>query len=159
MSFDSVVHIKSRSPHLADPINPPIHPTLSRVPFRNVPSLTCERETQTERVANLSERILEDLNVDNGAVLAKVLAQLVGRRLPAETAHKELVVRQVGRSRATGRAALIQGQSAHCDFRFDSAAGRPVAIAIHPRSASTSVAKSRPHVITFFGTHQKSRWW
>lgn len=103
-----------------------------------------ERDTQTERVANLSERILEDLNVDNGAVLAKVLAQLVGRRLPAETAHKELVVRQVGWSRATGRAALIQGQSAHCDFRFHSAAGRPVAIAIHPRSASTSVAKVAP---------------
>ena len=94
----------------------------------------------THRVPNLGERILEDLNVDNGAVLAKVLAQLVGRRLPAETAHQELVVGQVGRRRATGRAALIQGQSAHSDFRLQSAAtGRTVAIAIHARSASTSV--------------------
>ena len=59
--------------------------------------------------SDLGERVFENLDVDDGAVLAEVLAQLIGRRLPAESTDKEFVVRQVGgRRRATGGAALIQ---------------------------------------------------
>ena len=97
-------------------------------------------------ITNLSEWILENLYVNDSAVLTKVLAQLISWRLPAETTHKQLVVRQIRRSGATRWAALmVHCQSAHgsCLVRLhgtavaapSSTARRitPVAAAIHSR--------------------------
>ena len=53
---------------------------------------------------NLSEGILEDLDVDDGAVLSEIFAQFIGRRLPAESAHEQFVVRLIAaRGRRTAR--------------------------------------------------------
>ena len=95
-----------------------------------------DEEEEEEEEVYLRQRIFEHLNVDDGAVLAEILAQLLGRRLPAEPADKELVVRQVGRRGAARRAALVQRQAAQ----------KRTGIALHPagcRSAAAGVHACR----------------